>query len=125
MRQLSLACLLVLGLTLVGEQRASAWCDFKFSHAFNLELACGRSFMRIPVCCPPGYPSCPMGPGLGYPAPMIPAPFAPAPVAPAPAKTIQRADFQYPVWEGSGYQPAGYYPYAVPYYPLPYFWNGY
>ena len=121
MKKFSLACLFVLGLTVVGEQRASAWCDFKFGHSFNLELACGRSFMRVPVCCPPGYPSCPMGPGLGYPT----IPMIPAPVAPAPTKTIQRADFQYPVGEESNTQPAGYYPYAVPYYPLPYFWNGY
>ena len=123
MKKLSFACLLVLGLTLVGEQRASAWCDLKISSCFNLELAHGRSFMRVPVPlpCPTCYSTFPMAPTMGFP----PAPTAPAPIAPAPGKTIQQTDFQYPGWGGSGYQPAGYYPYVVPYYPLPYFWNGY
>jgi len=120
MKKLSFACLFVLGLTLVGEQRASAWCDFKFSHAVSCELAFGKSFMKIPVYPPACYPQF-MNPALGYPV----APVAPAPIAPAPIKPILPTTSQVPPSVGTGYLPVGYYPYAAPYYPAPSFWNGY
>jgi hypothetical protein len=136
MKKLFVAAALALALTAVGQQRASAWCEFKFGVGFNISYRSSghcttfywhRESLPGPCCdynC--GFACCgwPYNVGAGYAyAPGAESNFggvaAQAP-APQPPTTVQ----SYNPYYNSGYQPVGYNYAGYANSTLPAYWYG-
>jgi hypothetical protein len=103
MNRFILTSAIALSALVLGQQRASAWCEFKFCHSCNLSYTstghnwCFSSKDNGP---PPCY-ACNYGQQPPAPAP------APNPVPPP--TPVQKS--AYDAWNYGGYQPVGYYVY--------------
>jgi hypothetical protein len=109
----------------LGQQRASAWCEFKMGGSFNICYKSGGHCWNIgcqsdpypgPTCAVP-YAAA----GSYYQAPSL---QKPAPVGPPPTP-VQKSGYE--GWNNSGYQSVGYYSYpqaGYGFYQAPSYWYG-
>jgi len=133
MKKLFVASALALALTVAGQQKASAWSEFKLSAGFNLSWACSPcsyNFCFSRQCEP--YPGC-LGQACfanggaayygGYAAAPGAAPYYGG-AAQAPAAQPAAAAQTYNPYYNSGYQPVGYSYAGSPNYQVPAYWYG-
>jgi hypothetical protein len=129
MKKLVMASVLALGLVLVGQQRASAWHDFKFSAGVSISwCGGGNSYCkgRIQGADWPGTDGGLPGYSGYYADGAAPSTWqAPAPTPAAESKPAAGSSPQtYNPYYNSGYQPVGYY-YTTGYQPVGYTYPGY
>jgi hypothetical protein len=134
MNRFILTSALALTAMVLGQQRASAWCELKMSGCWNFSYKCGGHCWYIgcksdpypgPTCATP---YCAAGSYYqAYSAPPtapVPQP-APAPVGPPPTP-VQKSGYE--GWNNySAYQSAGYYSYpqaSYGFYSAPSYWYG-
>ncbi len=125
MNRFILTSALALTAMVLGQQRASAWCEFKFNHTCNLcYTSTGHNWnfssqTNGPACTAPCYQGNPGYQGYqGYPPPQ------PPPMVPPPTP-VQKSGYE--GWNNSGYQPVGYYYYpqaGYGFYQAPSYWYG-
>jgi hypothetical protein len=125
MNRFILTSAMALTALVLGQQRASAWCEFKMGGCFNISYKCGGHCWYIgcrsdpypgPTCATPYSVA-----GSNYQAPPVQKPL---PTGPAPTP-VQKSGYE--GWNYSGYQAAGYYNYpqaGYGFYQAPSYWYG-
>jgi hypothetical protein len=132
MKKLVMASLLALGVLVVGQQRASAWSEFKFSAGVNLSWRSSGSCTNFGIYrTSTPYDTCPpFGCASGFP---YFGGYAAAPgaesyygnvAAQAPAAQPAGPAQTYNPYYNSGYQPVGYTYSGYSNYQAPGYWNG-
>jgi hypothetical protein len=115
MNRFILTSAMALSALVLGQQRASAWCEFKFCHSCNLSYTSTGANWHFGVTSnpPPCMAPCYQANGAQPPASNVPPPTP-----------VQKS--AYDGWNNGGYQPVGYY-YAQPgygFYQTPSYWYG-